>query len=209
MIIGIMIPDYVINGFNVQIPVAITPWPKPGIRRASVNNFGLGGSNSHVILEQGPPKPIGIVSRNRYIYVLSAQSEYSARQQMTRLAMYLRKNPIMFNKDLMKNLAYTLGARRSIFPWKVAATAISSTELVEKLRSDTLVPIRSSKKPMIGFIFTGQGAQWQGMGRELLSHKVFTASIIKSETIFLELGATWTLRGNTRPHSPYYYMLTK
>ncbi|RSM00803.1 hypothetical protein CEP52_008889 [Fusarium oligoseptatum] len=39
------------ESYNITVPTKEVPWPSPGLRRASVNSFGFGGSNTHVILE--------------------------------------------------------------------------------------------------------------------------------------------------------------
>lgn len=52
---------------------------------------------------------------------------------------------------------------------------------------------KSITNPQLGFIFTGQGAQWAGMGRELMLYAVFRQSLSKSEQILLDMGSRWYL----------------
>jgi acyl transferase domain-containing protein len=179
---------------NLQVPKGIIPWPKDGVRRASVNNFGIGGSNAHGILEQAPPRPNEKPSKSSYIFALSANSEYSNRMQLSQLSAYVRKHPLLFNQTIMENLALTLSTRRSLLIWKTAVTANSPTKLIEKLRSG-LVPTRSTKRPLVGLVFTGQGAHWPQMGQELLCYPVFADSLQQSQAVLLDLGSTWELRG--------------
>ena len=44
-------PRFRLDEWNIKIPTELTPWPSPGLRRASVNSFGYGGTNGHVILD--------------------------------------------------------------------------------------------------------------------------------------------------------------
>ncbi|KAK1569351.1 thiolase-like protein, partial [Colletotrichum navitas] len=46
-------PKLRLEEWNMQVPTTVRPWPKRGAtRRASINNFGFGGANAHVILEE-------------------------------------------------------------------------------------------------------------------------------------------------------------
>ncbi|KAJ5170212.1 Acyl transferase/acyl hydrolase/lysophospholipase [Penicillium coprophilum] len=179
---------------NLQVLTEIQPWPKSGARRASINNFGIGGSNSHGIFEQAPPRPSQKPSKCSYIFALSANSEYSNRVQLSQLSTYVRKHPPLFNQTIMEDLAFTLSARRSLLPWKTVITANSHTQLIEKLNAESLTPTRSTKRPLVGLVFTGQGAHWPQMGQELVSYPVFQKSLQKSQVILQELGATWELQ---------------
>jgi acyl transferase domain-containing protein len=44
-------PRFQLEEWNIRIPSYLTPWPTSGLRRASVNSFGYGGTNSHAILD--------------------------------------------------------------------------------------------------------------------------------------------------------------
>ncbi|KAK4862692.1 hypothetical protein LT330_002825 [Penicillium expansum] len=187
-------PKLHLEEHNLQVLSEIKPWPKSGIRRASVNNFGIGGSNSHGIFEQAPPRPIQKPSNGSYIFALSAKCEYSGRMQLGQLSAYLRKDPLFFNKTIMEDLAFTLSTRRSLLPWKSVLIANSQTQLIEKLSAESIAPTRSTKRPLVGLVFTGQGAHWPQMGQELIYYPVFAKSLQKSQNILLELGATWKLQ---------------
>ncbi|KAF4768453.1 hypothetical protein HAV15_002721 [Penicillium sp. str.  len=178
---------------NLHVLSGIKPWPKSGVRRASVNNFGIGGSNSHGIFEQAPPRPIQKPSSGSYIFALSANSEYSCRMQLSQLSAYVRKHPLFFNQTIMEDLALTLSTRRSLLPWKAVVAASSHAQLVEKLRAESTTPTRSTKRPLVGVVFTGQGAHWPQMGQELGSYPVFANSLQNSQATLLDLGATWKL----------------
>ena len=98
----------------------------------------------------------------------------------------------------MENLAFTLSHRRSSLPWRSFAVVNS----VEQLRGLTLKlskPIRAISSAKLGFVFTGQGAQWHAMGRELMSFPIFGNSIRSAEACFESFGAGWSLIGMLSP----------
>ena len=194
---------------------------------ASVNNFGFGGTNCHVVL-QGPPKPsksdrvneqksnqissellrlmgmeqqpvskLGIASHKiRFLFLLSANSEKSVKAQMQNLQMYLEQRPETLELSVMGKLAYTLCQRRSSLPWKIAVSAATSSELIQKLSSSDIRPVSAFREPRVSFVFTGQGAQWHAMGRELLRvYPVFVSTLVTADEYLQSLGASWSLIG--------------
>jgi acyl transferase domain-containing protein len=96
----------------------------------------------------------------------------------------------------LKDLAHTLSSRRSALSWRMAVTASSSEELVRELSQPDLKPLFAAPDLNIGFIFTGQGAQWPRMGRELIEvYPTFKESLVAAESHFKSLGAEWFLIG--------------
>ena len=95
----------------------------------------------------------------------------------------------------LHNLAYTLSEKRSHLPWKSFVLAKSIIELQKGLFKRIAKPVRSSIGPMLGFVFTGQGAQWIGMGRELLLYPVFQRSLSRSQITLQDMGVAWKLEG--------------
>jgi acyl transferase domain-containing protein len=174
------------------------PWPR-GKPYASVNNFGFGGTNAHVILQRGP-RHQGDLAQNddplkRKLYVVSAYDKQAALHLGKSVATYLDLFPVVFDDSAMGNLAYTLGQRRTFLPWRLASSAVLSQELTASLDNNA-VPVRSSKEPTVGFVFTGQGAQWHGMGKELLStYPVFKQTMRDVDTCLKSLGATFSIIG--------------
>ncbi|CAM1507705.1 Fc.00g045530.m01.CDS01 [Cosmosporella sp. VM-42] len=210
--------------WNMKVPRTQIPWPRKK-RLASVNNFGFGGTNCHVVLE-GPPRlsrsarvnnqksngvtsellkgmgmdplpvsKLGIASHKiRFLFVLSANSEKSVKAQMSDLQIYLEQRPETLELSVMGKLAYTLCQRRSFLTWKVAISAATSSELIHKLSNPELRPVSAFRAPKISFVFTGQGAQWHAMGRELMRiYPVFASAIETADEYLQSLGADWSL----------------
>ncbi|XMA13947.1 hypothetical protein WAI453_006738 [Rhynchosporium graminicola] len=165
---------------NLKVPTIAQKWPVTlsGVRRASVNSFGFGGTNAHVILENAPE----LIERTSSIspivalpFTYSAASEGSLWSLLANHSQFLAKSPEVNLNDL----AWTLLSRRSVFSHKISFTAQTTTELQAKLddelehradgtsRAISSRPINTPKR-ILG-IFTGQGAQWPGMGWDLIS----------------------------------------
>ncbi|KAI0914186.1 ketoacyl-synt-domain-containing protein [Ustulina deusta] len=189
------------KAWNMKVPVSQRPWPR-NKKYISVNNFGFGGTNAHVVLERvpftqrGPKNDADLKddTQTRKLFVVTANDKSSLEAVLKNLVIYLEQRPEMFQKDLMADVAYTLGQRRSLLQWRVAIPALRSFDLIEAINGQRLTPGKESDPLRIGFIFTGQGAQWYGMGRELYQqYPVFTNAIDYADVCLGSLGAPWSL----------------
>ncbi|KAI1114223.1 ketoacyl-synt-domain-containing protein [Nemania sp. NC0429] len=187
--------------WNMKVPTSQRPWPK-NKKYASINNFGFGGTNAHVVLERvpfthrGPKNDADLKDDDpaRKLFVVTANDKSSLEVALKNLVIYLEQRPEMFQKTLMADVAYTLGQRRSILQWRVAIPALRSFDLIETINSQGFSFGKESNSPRIGFIFTGQGAQWYGMGRELYQqYPVFANAIDYADVCLVSLGASWSL----------------
>lgn len=195
---------------RMQIPTQVVPFPHTeGITpRVSVNSFGFGGANAHAILEPGAralrldDTPSSTVSPR--LFVLSANTQQSLKSMIDAHYHWVEQNP----EVPLADLAYTLSHRRSILPWRVSCVAESQPSLLDGLRQSIATPPTQSspRHADVIFVFTGQGAQWAGMGRELLLEEtpspVFRDSIRASRDMLLKLGATWDLEAELLNNDP-------
>jgi acyl transferase domain-containing protein len=94
----------------------------------------------------------------------------------------------------LDRLAYTLSARRSHLLWRSFALLGShaSTQIQDIVISN---PQRSSAQTGIAFVFTGQGAQYAGMGLDLIQYPVFRDILSQINDVFTSLGCSWDLFG--------------
>ena len=124
--------------------------------------------------------------------VMTANSEHSLLNMLKDLAVWA-KNRTTSESDLC-DLAYTLGSRRSLMEWRYSIVASTFRDLSSNLSSDALQLNKASTNAPIVFLFTGQGAQWHAMGRELIdTQATFRTSLEQSEQILERLGAPWRL----------------
>ncbi|OBT75234.1 Type I Iterative Polyketide synthase (PKS) [Pseudogymnoascus sp. 05NY08] len=237
-----------LDDWHMKIPTKLEEWPKGTIRRASVNNFGYGGANCHVVMQdcqsfidpksaeakhiahetngtdangsnnksavsrinntdgidgtngiKGVNSTNGInghhTSHTPRIIILSGKDETACEAVASNLRDYLLKSEQANDESFFASLAYTLGQRRSIFPWVSAQPAQNVSELIGLIDSGKMKPgRRMDRPPRLGFVFTGQGAQWFAMGRELFdAYPVFKGCLLEAEGYLKALGATWSL----------------
>ncbi len=97
--------------------------------------------------------------------------------------------------SLTDDLWYTLAHRRSTLKWKSWCLASTIEELHQKLTSGISRPIQSSKAPQMAFVFTGQGAQWHAMGRELWTYEVYRESVQRANSCLASVGCSWSVIG--------------
>ncbi|MER5556442.1 type I polyketide synthase [Streptomyces sp. NPDC002793] len=186
---------------NVRLLTEARPWPGHGRpRRAAVSSFGISGTNAHVIIEQAPeeaepepgPRPTpGIVP-----LVLSGASEKALAGQARRLAAHLAAEPDIDLADVGFSLATSRAAleHRAVIVGAGRDDLLAGLHAVASGRPDPRVVTAAAGKPKVAFVFSGQGAQWAGMGRELWdSSPVFAAWMSRCEEA-LSPHVDWSLR---------------
>jgi acyl transferase domain-containing protein/thioesterase domain-containing protein/acyl carrier protein len=145
-----------------------------GPRRAGVTSLGIGGTNAHVILEEAPVVEPGHPGRPAQLYTLSAKSSSALEDATRRLAQHLRHAPDE-NPD---DMAYTLHLGRSEFAQRRAFVARDHDEalqLADLPHSANVATGKTGDPLQAAFLFSGQGSQFCGMGRQLHeSEPVFT-----------------------------------
>ncbi|KAF2675312.1 putative polyketide synthase [Microthyrium microscopicum] len=167
-------------------------WPqidgKP--RMAMLNNFGAGGSNGAVLLQEyipsGPPVEAGSKSPLSYVFGCSTKSIASLTQLRDDLVSYIMEN----GKSLsLRDICATSTSRRQIYDMRIAVVATSYDDLAEKLRAAIPHHISESanKEPNAVFAFSGQGSQYLGMGAELMeTYESFAKTVWKCDAYLKE-----------------------
>ena len=136
-------------------------------------------------------------SRNERVFVFSHRTKAGVLQIAENVRNYLgAKIETSNNQEFLKDLAHTINSRRTAMDWRLAVTARDLESLVDSLDLQKVRPRRAVPNPRIGFVFTGQGAQWFAMGRELINeYRVFRNSLLYADNHFKKLGASWSLIG--------------
>ncbi|KAL2158315.1 hypothetical protein VTH06DRAFT_4636 [Thermothelomyces fergusii] len=189
---------------GVEVPTEARPWPRSSgaVRRASVNSFGFGGANAHVILESyEQPAAIAAAGAGAGIsfapFVFSAATETALEGLLEAYAAHLRDKP-----DLpLRDLSYTLHSRRTALGVRAAFPAVASARDLADSISDHLELVRAGRgdssktatghgasvgtrpiaaAPRLLGVFTGQGAQWAAMGKGLIQGSAFVAGRIEA-----------------------------
>ncbi|KAI0101373.1 hypothetical protein GGR51DRAFT_530505 [Nemania sp. FL0031] len=164
-------PEIPFREGNLFVPIDSISWPQGRLERVSINCFGVGGTNAHVILESAgcylSQEPISPVTSPQLL-VYSATTSNSL---ITLGKQY--EEWLAVNYDKVGDLASTLAHRRTHLPLRTFA--IAHDGVVENSKQHS---VKSSPNYRVMMVFTGQGAQWPGMGSELLkSQDVFRNTI--------------------------------
>ena len=138
-----------------------------GVRRAGVSGFGIGGTNVHLVLEEALPVAPVATPRRHHLAVLSGQTAPALGAAATNLAEHLTVTPGLGAAEV----AYTLQVGRRALEQRCAVVYHDINDLVEALAaSDSARVIRAAGLPRertVAFMFSGQGAQYVNMGRDL------------------------------------------
>ncbi|MEU1982551.1 type I polyketide synthase [Nocardia sp. NPDC019395] len=180
---------------TVRLLTEAQPWPVgERVRRAGVSSFGASGTNAHVIVEEAPAEPVAgaapepeaaesmtpKTNSDVVAWLLSAKSEPGLRAQAARLRQWLIDDP---GADVW-DVAHSLITSRALLDRRAAIVGRDRAELLAGLAA--LADGASSESVVDGvvstgrtaFLFTGQGAQQPGMGRQLYAaFPVFAAAL--------------------------------
>jgi acyl transferase domain-containing protein len=172
-------PHIDLAGAAVEIPTQMTPWPAGDAPRvAGVSSFGFSGTNAHIVLAEhpvaaeAPAAPAGHPERPRHLYCLSARTPTA----LVRLSELHAGRLSGEGAPPLADAAFTANAGRSHFPCRLAVVATDNREATAALEAFAAGreapgllrgPVQGAKRPGVAFLFSGQGAQYAGMGRKL------------------------------------------
>jgi len=158
----------------VRVPTTLEPWePIEGRRIAGVSSFGFSGTNAHVILEEAPQPPAAATAAAPapHLITLSARSPAALDALANLYAERLERD----GADVA-SLGPAAAAGRTHMPYRLSVTGADANALAASLRAAARgedcaelkrARIAGAAQAGVAFLFTGQGAQYAGMGREL------------------------------------------
>ncbi|MFC4376080.1 type I polyketide synthase, partial [Nocardia halotolerans] len=216
--VGVGSSGVVWEGSGVGLLSESRVWPETGRpRRAGVSAFGVSGTNAHVILEQAPPpKPFGDAeprpgaepeslspfTAGPVVWVLSAKSAGALAGQARRLRERMLADPHLDPVDVGYSLLTTRAglAHRAVVIGSDRSDLLAG--LVAVLEGRTTVPDRPGARVVVGrarrtgrvgFVFPGQGGQWQGMAVDLLDASPVFAARMEECAQALAAHVDWSL----------------
>ena len=144
------------------------------------------------------------------LFVFSSFDKDGLSRQSEALLLHLQQKQQTDPKRMdayLRDLAFTLADKRSKLPWRVCYQASSVEKLAQALQdksSSATASRPTSKVPRIGFVFTGQGAQWPRMGVELLQYRVFRESVAEANDFLCsQLGCAWSVTTELSREAPF------
>jgi len=182
---------------NVALLTEARPWPDTDEpRRAGVSAFGVSGTNAHLILESAPPPEpgtepehtTGVAGETAVAWLLSARSEAALRAQAARLRPHAEGPQAPSGADgisHVRQVAWSLATTRAALDHRAVLVGAEPADFARGLdalaageSAAWLVQGRAQPGAQVAFVFSGQGGQWEGMGRQLLrSSPVFAEEI--------------------------------
>lgn len=175
----------------LRVGTAARAWDSPGPRIAGISSFGFSGTNVHAIVEEAPPReePVQRRDRSTYVLPLSAANEASLRALAGRYADHLRSHA----EQPLSDVCHTAAVGRARLPWRLAAVGATRESLVASLTAfgdgavaeGVMTGRDQPRAPLpVVFQFTGQGAQYPGMGLHLFEGEpVFREALLQCDAL--------------------------
>lgn len=180
-------PHIAWDEFPVKVPTERVPWrsgDKP--RMAGISAFSFGGTNAHIVIEDFRARPDNaqvLIERPLHLLTLSAKSDVALKQSAERYAKYMAEHP----NATIGDICFTANTGRSHFNHRLAIKTESSDQAKERLTAFSAGERTAGlfkghvtgRKSKIVFLFTGQGAQYAGMGKQLYETQPLFREIIE------------------------------
>ncbi|KAJ3839646.1 putative polyketide synthase [Lentinula raphanica] len=174
---------------NTVIPRRATVWKPshPGSCKAAfLNNFGAAGSNAALVLEeyaQRSSEPFG----HALVFLVSAKDEHALEKLRLKYVDWLQSKESECVP--LADIAYSMTARRQLYPYRLTVVASERTQLIDDLRKAPVVASSTQPARRVVFVFSGQSSQYLGMGRTLYdTSPLFKYHIDECHAILVALG---------------------
>src|SRR3989440_2311492 len=143
-------------------------WESNGApRRAGVSSFGLGGTNAHVVLEEGPEREPSSAARPWQLLLLSARSGSALEQATDNLRRYLQEH----EEHELADVAYTLQVGRSAFNYRQVVVCREREETIKALETgasrQVLRSYQTQRERPVAFLFPGVGEHYATVAQDL------------------------------------------
>ncbi|TDV37311.1 acyl transferase domain-containing protein [Paraburkholderia caballeronis] len=195
-------PNIHFDDWNIEVVTEPRPMRATGTLTIGINSFGFGGANAHAILQTPPEQGDGqttarLTSTATLPMVVTGRSAAALRANARNLANTLRNQPA----HALYDVAWHAAMRREWHDERAVVFGSDGDSIAQLL--DQLVDEEAPKPPVnVGarvanargpvFVYSGNGSQWAGMGRKLLEHPVFAATIAEIDELFVGLSG-WSI----------------
>ena len=168
----------------------------------AVNSFGYGGSNAHAILStpansQSPcikSLPEKVTTPNQHVFMISAANRPSLIKRLQKIL------PIINENLALEDLASCLSSNITLNKMRLVFICSSHNELRDAIvrsikNSAKDASVCEDARQKIGFIYSGMGSQWWGMGQELYESNIsFRSALIEIDLLYKKIGGFSILR---------------
>ena len=180
-------PNISANALPFRIPTEPIPWPAGRAKRISgISAFGIAGTNAHLVVEEAPvvTRVAPALERRVHLLAISARSRKAVTDLAERYHRHLTTHP----SESLADLCFTANAGRTHFGHRRAVVASTPAELRTKLEDvctgrqvlGGTRDVSDKSRPRVVFLFTGEGSQYVGMGRELYESQPTFRQVIET-----------------------------
>ncbi|MGB7923762.1 MAG: aminotransferase class III-fold pyridoxal phosphate-dependent enzyme, partial [Pyrinomonadaceae bacterium] len=194
-------PYIAFDELRLRVQQSLAPWPEcSGPARGGVSSFGFGGTNAHLVLEEAPrsePQQARSESAERRAQLLPLSAR--CQESLQALARSYQKFFETMEEDvdaLLPDICHTASLRRDHHEHRLALVFSTRDELTAQLKSfveKEAATTATGSRAKLAFVFSGQGTQWWGMGRELFEHEPLFRSVLEECDQLLSRYAEWSL----------------